>query len=97
MSELRWKTLTNEQDDSGTPRDSEERPLHEPKVDGDGTIHLYGVGPKCPGCGGPTHCVTADPNVEHPWWCKECNVRLDGKGNYGNQASFPSGSDPDAQ
>lgn len=50
----------------------------EPKQVDDTTIHLYGVGPKCPDCGGPTHAVTGDENAEKPWWCKDCNLRVAG-------------------
>jgi len=65
----------------------------EPEIGGD-TIHLLGVGPECPGCGGPTHAVTGDADAERPWWCKHCNVRLDGDGNYGSSARFPADSKP---
>jgi len=67
----------------------------EPTVVDEDTIRLYGIGPRCPGCGGPTHAVTGDKSAERPWWCQECNVRLDGDGNFGSQASFPAGADPD--
>jgi len=70
-----------------------DRPRRAPTVNDDGTISLWGVGPECPGCGGPTHAVTAD-ECERPWWCKECNVRLNDGGEYGNQASFPAGNEP---
>lgn len=66
---------------------------HEPEMVDDDTMRLFGVGPKCPGCGGPTHCVS--PGGERPWWCKNCNVRFDDDGGYGAQASFPAESDPD--
>jgi len=66
---------------------------HEPEILDDGTIRLFGVGPECPGCGGPTHCVA--PGGELPWWCQECNVRFTDGGEYGSQASFPAGSEPD--
>jgi hypothetical protein len=79
----------NDPDDAGV-----DRARTEPTVNDDLTITLYGVGPKCPGCGGPTYAVTGDDNAEMPWWCKECNVRLDDEGNYGSQASFPAGSKP---
>jgi hypothetical protein len=71
-----------------------ERFRKEPTVNDDGTISLWGVGPTCPGCGGPTHAVTAEA-AKKPWWCKECNVRFDDDGNYGNAASFPAGNEPD--
>lgn len=73
---------------------SEKRHRHEPKVEDDGTIRLFGVGPKCAGCGGPTHCVTDDEGAEMPWWCSECNVRFDDGGEYGSQARFPEGCKP---
>lgn len=66
----------------------------EPKVNDDGTITLYGGGPSCPGCGGPTHAVTGDGDAERPWWCQECNVRLDDSGEPGAAASFPAGNEP---
>jgi hypothetical protein len=71
-----------------------ERTRHEPTVNDDGTISLWGVGPECPGCGGPTHAVTADTDAEQPWWCEECNARLDDDGNHGAQASFPADKHP---
>lgn len=74
--------------------DGMERTRHEPEVLDDGTIRLFGVGPECPGCGGPTHAVTGDEDAEMPWWCKECNVRFDDDGAFGSQADFPSGSEP---
>jgi len=67
-----------------------------PTVDG-GTIHLPGVGPRCPGCGGPTFSVTGDPNAARPWWCGECNVRLDGDGEPGAHASFPADSQDNSE
>jgi len=51
-----------------------EQPL-EPKIEGN-TIHLFGVGPDCPKCGGPTHSVTGDETAEQPWWCQNCNLRV---------------------
>lgn len=72
-----------------------DRSRKHPIINDDGTISLWGGGPECPGCGGPTHAVTGNEGAEMPWWCKECNVRFDDDGNYGSQASFPSGSDPD--
>lgn len=66
---------------------------HEPTVEGD-TIHLWGVGPECPGCRGSTHAVTGADDAEKPWWCQDCNVRFDDDGNYGSQAGFPAGSEP---
>lgn len=69
-----------------------ERRRTEPSTEAD-TIRMYGVGPRCPGCGGPTHAVTAE-ECERPWWCQSCNVRLDDCGEYGSNASFPSGSKP---
>jgi len=73
-------------------------PPTEPKeptaADGD-TMRLYGVGPRCPGCGGPTHAVTGDESAENPWWCKNCNARLNGDGEAASRASFPAGADPD--
>lgn len=57
-----------------------ERSRKPPTVHDDGTISLWGVGPKCPRCGGPTHAVTAKA-ASRPWWCKECNIRLDDDGN----------------
>jgi len=76
-----------------TSSDGTDRPRLAPTVNDDGTISLWGVGPECPGCGGPTHAVTAD-ECERPWWCKECNVRFDDGGEYGSQASFPAGNEP---
>lgn len=67
-----------------------------PTIVDDDTIRLWGVGPECPGCGGPTHAVTED-DAEKPWWCKECNVRFDDDGNYGSQARFPTGNEPEAE
>lgn len=59
------------------------------------TIHLQGGGPTCPGCHGPTYLVTETPrDGTRPWWCPDCNVRLDGDGEYGSQARFPAGSEP---
>jgi len=66
----------------------------DPEVIDENTIRLYGVGPQCPGCGGPTHCLTADEDAEQPWWCQDCNVRLDDDGDYGSMANFPAGSKP---
>jgi len=66
----------------------------EPTVNDDGTISLWGAGPTCPGCGGPTHAVTGDTDAEQPWWCMDCNVRLDDEGNPGAHANFPAGADP---
>jgi hypothetical protein len=60
-------------------------------IDGE-TMRLYGGGPACPGCDGPTYSVGA--GGERPWWCPECNVRLDDGGGYGRHAYFPAGSDP---
>lgn len=68
-----------------------------PKVVDDTTIRLFGVGPECPGCGGPTHAVTGDEEAKRPWWCQNCNVRLDEQGEYGAQAGFPAGSKPEGQ
>lgn len=65
-----------------------------PEINADGTITLWGVGPECPGCGGPTHAITAE-KAERPWWCQHCNVRLDEDGDYGAAADFPAGSDPE--
>jgi len=65
----------------------------EPDREGD-TITLYGGGPECPGCGGPTHAVTGDREAQRPWWCMNCEVRLDEHGNVGPHASFPKGSKP---
>lgn len=76
------------------PSSDTERTRHEPEVLDEDTIRLYGVGPKCPGCGGPTHAVTADEDAGRPWWCKACNVRLDDDGNPGSQADFPAGNEP---
>lgn len=73
---------------------AESRKRIKPEVLSDGTIRLFGVGPRCPGCGGPTHAVTAK-KAERPWWCKECNVRFDEDRGYGSQASFPAGNKPD--
>jgi len=67
----------------------------EPTVVDEDTMRLYGVGPTCPGCGGPTHAVTGDESAKQPWWCENCNVRLDRDGKFGGQASFPVGADPD--
>jgi len=75
-------------------QDDIDRLQHEPEDLDDRTIRLYGVGPACPGCGGPTHAVTADQDAEKPWWCKDCNVRLDDNGEPGSQAHFPAGSAP---
>lgn len=63
----------------------------EPDRDGD-TIRLYGGGPTCPGCDGPTYAVAAD--ARRLWWCPECNVRFTDAGEYGSAASFPAGSKP---
>lgn len=61
------------------------------------TISLPGGGPKCPGCGGPSYLVTDGPeDGERPWWCPDCNVRLDNDGEYGANAQFPTGSKPDS-
>jgi len=57
------------------------------------TITLPGVGPTCPGCGGPTYKV-ADSPAKRPWWCPECIVRFDYDGNYGSHANFPAGCEP---
>jgi hypothetical protein len=73
--------------------DGTERTRRAPTINDDGTVSLWGVGPRCPGCGGPTHSVTGD-ECERPWWCKECHVRLTGDGDYGSQASFPAGNEP---
>lgn len=81
--------------DGGEPADGVERTRYAPSINDDGTMTLHGVGPECPGCGGPTHAVTADEGAERPWWCQRCNVRLDDQGNAGSQADFPSGADPD--
>lgn len=43
--------------------------------DGETIIELFGVGPKCPECGGPTHRV-AENKYHKPWWCAECNNRV---------------------
>jgi hypothetical protein len=67
----------------------------EPERVDDDTIRLYGLGPSCPGCGGPTHAVTGDEDAEMPWWCQHCNVRLTGEGEYGPQARFPAGHEPE--
>lgn len=69
------------------------RVKQEPEMIDEDTMRLYGVGPECPGCGGSTHCV--GPAGERPWWCKNCNVRLDDSGEYGSQADFPAGCDPE--
>lgn len=66
----------------------------EPKMIDGNTIRLYGVGPTCPGCGGPTHAVTASESAERPWFCKKCSVRFDDEGGYGSMANFPAGNDP---
>lgn len=81
--------------DAGTDRDGGEvkRHHHEPEMVDENTMRLYGVGPDCPGCDGPTHCV--GPGGERPWWCANCNVRLSDGGEYGAVASFPAGSEPD--
>lgn len=71
--------------------------MHEPEKIDDDTIRLYGGGPECPGCGGPTHAATGDEDAERPWWCMNCNVRLDADGEYGNHARFPAGSKPEMQ
>lgn len=65
----------------------------EPTMIDDDTMRLFGGGPDCPGCGGPTYCV--GKGGERPWWCQDCNVRLTDAGEYGAHASFPSGSEPD--
>jgi hypothetical protein len=69
------------------------KPREPEKVD-DTTLRLKGIGPTCPGCGGPTYAVI-DDTASRPWWCKECNVRLDSDGNYGNAATFPARNDPE--
>jgi hypothetical protein len=78
------------------PDEGSRRHRKAPTVNDDGTVSLWGIGPQCPGCGGPTHAVTADKDAERPWWCKECNIRFDDDGNYGTQASFPAGNKPEA-
>jgi hypothetical protein len=82
---------------SGQPAAGAGRHPKEPTVNDDDTITLWGVGPTCPGCGGPTHAVTADEDAEKPWWCKSCNVRLTDTGEYGSQARFPADSKPTDQ
>ena len=63
--------------------------------DADGrTIRLYGGGPVCPGCYGPTYRV-ADDHSHRPWWCPECNVRFTEDGEFGSHAHFPSGVEVD--
>ena len=69
----------------------------EPTLNDDDTISLWGGGPTCPGCGGPTHAVTGDEDAEKPWWCQSCNVRLTDTGEYGSQARFPADSKPTDQ
>ena len=59
----------------------------------DDTMRLFGVGPECAGCGGPTYCVGS--GGERPWWCPDCSVRFTDDGEYGGQARFPAGSKPD--
>lgn len=71
-----------------------ERVRREPTMIDENHMRLWGVGPECPGCGGPTHAVTGSESAERPWWCKECNVRFDDEGEYGSQAEFPAGSKP---
>ena len=66
---------------------------HDPEMIDDDTMRLFGVGPECAGCDGPTYCVGS--GGERPWWCPECNVRFTDSGEYGSKASFPSGSEPD--
>jgi hypothetical protein len=73
-----------------------DRIRHEPVMVDEDTMRLYGVGPGCPGCGGPTHAVTADEDADRPWWCKNCNVRLDDEGDYGAHASFAAGNEPES-
>ena len=68
------------------------RSHHEPRMIDDKTMRLFGVGPECPGCNGPTYCVGS--GGKRPWWCKVCNVRFTDDGKYGSAASFPSGSEP---
>jgi hypothetical protein len=68
------------------------RTHHEPRMIDDETMRLFGVGPTCAGCDGATYCVGSDG--AQPWWCPECNVRFTDDGEYGTQASFPSGSKP---
>jgi len=68
------------------------RPKHDPEMIDENTMRLYGVGPTCPGCDGPTHCVGSDG--ERPWWCSECNVRLTDDAEYGANVSWPSGNAP---
>jgi len=57
-----------------------EGPLIAPEQIDDTTIRLYGIGPTCPECGGPTHAVTEDTDARKPWWCQDCNLRLSGDG-----------------
>jgi hypothetical protein len=63
----------------------------EPKKIDDSTMHLYGGGPNCSGCGGPTYCVAK--GGMRPWWCPDCNVRFTDDGEHGSQARFPTGTE----
>ena len=86
--------MTDSHDEEGnTNIGGSERTRTPPTINDDGTISLWGAGPVCPGCGGPTHAVTAE-EAERPWWCNECSVRLDDGGNFGSAALFPAGSEP---
>jgi hypothetical protein len=71
---------------------SKTRAHHKPRMINDETMRLFGVGPTCPGCDGPTYCVVS--GGERPWWCIDCNVRFTDEGDYGANASFPAGATP---
>jgi hypothetical protein len=81
--------MTDSEPAPGTGRESDRR-RHAPTVNNDGTITLWGVGPTCPGCNGPTHAVTDSEAAARPWWCAECRLRLDDAGEPGSQAQLPA-------
>ena len=67
----------------------------EPKKIDDSTMRLYGGGPRCVGCDGPTYCVAK--GGEKPWWCPDCKVRYTDDGEYGSQARFPAGTNQNSE
>jgi hypothetical protein len=62
--------------ENGRVTDAEGTAPRAPEELDDGTLRLYGVGPNCPTCGGPTHAVTGNKDAEQPWWCRDCNLRV---------------------
>jgi hypothetical protein len=64
--------------------------MKEPEMIDDDTMCLWGGGPRCAGCDGPTYCVGS--GGRRPWWCPDCNVRFTDDGEYGSAASFPAGT-----